>query len=111
MNSEQSHKMLKNNLKNFIKNHLYIMLKRSLTQINAQLNIYSDRQQILDNDKWYRLIDNTFKRNLRNAHKEIRKEVSDDKYWNDYRTSIDKFREFIKQYSIESEIEEAGQSM
>jgi len=107
LSHENSHPMSKKEIKNFIKSNLYLALKEVLTQIIAQLNVYSDKCQIVNKDKWYRLIDNTFKRNLRNAHKEIKKRIIEDNYWNQYHNCINIFIEDIKNHPVGDEIEDA----
>ncbi len=95
----------KNQVKDFIKKKLYISLKRILTQISAQLIVYSDRKQIINQDKWERMINSSFKRNLRDAHKEVKEAVGDDNYWKKYMQCINKFRDYFKEYVIGNDIE------
>ena len=107
MNNENAKVLSNNDKKDIVKKHIYLSLKRILTQIKAQLNVYSDRKQLIDYDKWHRLIDSTFKRNLRDAHKNIRKIIDDDIYWKKYYESITNFIDYIKNHPIGDNIEDA----
>jgi len=106
MSFKNSYNLGKNEKKGIIKNHLYLMLKKTLNQITEQLKVYSKRNQLIDNEKWNRLIDNTFHRYLRKAHKDLQMELNVEKYWNDYKSCISNFIMYIKQFYIIDENEE-----
>jgi len=102
MNSSSS----KNEQKKIIKEHLYLMLKGALSEICEQLKACSERNQLIDNNKWERLINNTFHRYNRKAHKALQEIIKDDKYWNEYNYCINKFIDYIKQCSFDDEEED-----
>lgn len=107
MSFKNSYNLGKNEKKRIIKDRLHIMLKKTLNQIVEQLKVYSERNQLINNESWNRLIDNTFHRYLRKAHKDVQMQFDDKKYWNDYKSCISNFMMYIKQFCIIDENEEA----
>ncbi len=106
MSFKNSDNLGKNEKKRIIKNRLYLMLNKTLNQIIGQLDVYSKRNQLIDNEKWNRLIDNTFQRYLRKAHKDLQIEINDNNYWNDYKSCISNFITYFKEFYIIDENEE-----
>ena len=106
MNEEKSPSISKNKIKQYVKDNLYLSLKGILNQLTSQLENYSIRKRILDKDTLNRLIDNTFKRNLRNIHKEIQIENIDEKFWDRYQPCLQNFKKYIEDYPIGNNIED-----